>query len=178
MTLLGGAVHVFRGCVHVIEATSFCANGGLPQSATLANKGALYLENPSCPTQVNDSYFEGNQVPLDGGAVQVQSAVRGLLPLISNCIFHRNHAQRFGGALAITSVTGQLLVKDSIFDQNTACMGGGAASFVSTAQIALSRCELKGNSAVLQGCQDVGSAAWSMGHGGAIYHVRSSGSGV
>lgn len=172
MTILGGAVHVFRGCIHAVVNTSFCANGGLPLSTMLANKGALYFENPACLTHVNGSYFEGNQVPLDGGAIQVQSAVRGLLPDITSCTFERNHAQRFGGAIAVSSVTGDLTVRDCVFHENSACSGGGAASFVSTAHVTVERCLFTDNSAIIQGCQGQQDRAWSPGHGGAILHVR------
>ena len=141
-------------------------------SRVLAPKGALYFESPSCATAVNASYFEGNQVPLDGGALKVQSAVRNVMPVVSNCAFVLNHAQRLGGAVDVASVTGHMLVQDSVLSQNTACSGGGAVAFTSTAGVTLSRCVLTHNSVVAQGCSTQSPGIWSMGRGGAVFHVR------
>jgi hypothetical protein len=71
MTLLGGAVHVFRSCLRRVELCAFCSNTGLPEASNLASRGALYIESPECVTNVTMTRFEANVVPLDGGAVQV-----------------------------------------------------------------------------------------------------------
>jgi hypothetical protein len=71
MTILGGTVHIFRGCIRNITDSIFCYNAGVPKATTLAPKGALFIESPSCALQLETSYFEGNVVPLDGAALQV-----------------------------------------------------------------------------------------------------------
>jgi hypothetical protein len=71
--VVGGTVHVFRGCLQSISDSTFCYNSGIPKVDTLAARGALYTESPTCALALNSSYFEGNEVALDGAAVQVCS---------------------------------------------------------------------------------------------------------
>ena len=71
-TIIGGTVHVFRSCIRAITACAFCHNAGVPVLQTLAAKGALYVESPTCELAVNSTLFEGNEVALDGGALQVR----------------------------------------------------------------------------------------------------------
>jgi microcystin-dependent protein len=73
LTLLGGTVHVFTSCIASISNCTFCNNAGLPRTPALAPRGALYIESPTCGTNVTNSLFEGNAVPLDGGALQVRN---------------------------------------------------------------------------------------------------------
>jgi Chlamydia polymorphic membrane protein (Chlamydia_PMP) repeat len=104
--------------------------------------------------------------------LQVQSAVDGTMPLVNRCIFSDNHAQRYGGAILVKSVTGEMIIQNSIFDGNTACVGGAAAAFLSTGSVQVHNCTFGFNYAVLQGCSRDDRQAWSMGEGGAIMHVR------
>jgi hypothetical protein len=104
--------------------------------------------------------------------VQVQSAVDGTMPVVQSCVFSKNHAQRYGGAMLVKSVTGEMMMYDSIFDGNTACEGGAAAAFSSTSAIQMKNCIFAFNYAVLSGCGLDSSLTWSMGQGGAIMHVR------
>jgi hypothetical protein len=108
-------------------------------------------------------------------AVQVQSAVRGVMPTISKCIFVGNHAKRNGGAVDITSVTGDLVIEFSVLEGNTACAGGGAAAFTSTARVLVRGCTFANNSVIVRGCDNFAPRAWSKGVGGALFHVRSPG---
>jgi hypothetical protein len=66
-------VHVFRSCINSIEDCAFCGNAGLPLATSLAPRGALYVESPNCALNLTRSYFDGNVVPLDGGAMQVRA---------------------------------------------------------------------------------------------------------
>lgn len=104
---------------------------------------------------------------------QVLSAVDGTMPVIHGSIFTGNHAQRYGGAALVKSVTGDLDIHDSIFRDNTACQGGAAATFQSASTVRVARCTFARNNAVLLGCSssDQG-GTWSLGDGGAIMHVR------
>jgi hypothetical protein len=68
---LGGTVHVFRGCVELVLMSAFCSNGGVPVLSSLASRGALFVESPSCAMHLNSTVFIDNEAPLDGGAVQV-----------------------------------------------------------------------------------------------------------
>lgn len=72
--VVGGTVHVFRGCLQSISDCTFCYNSGIPKMDTLAARGALYIESPTCALALNSSYFEGNEVALDGAAMQVCSS--------------------------------------------------------------------------------------------------------
>ena len=71
-TIIGGTVHVFRSCVRAITACAFCHNAGIPVLQSLAAKGALYIESPTCELALNSTRFEDNEVALDGGAVQAR----------------------------------------------------------------------------------------------------------
>ena len=85
-TLLGGTVHVFRSCVRSIEDCAFCLNAGVPLATNLAPRGALYVESPDCALNLTRSYFEANEVLLDGGAMQARAA-RKLLTAIADGTF-------------------------------------------------------------------------------------------
>ena len=104
--------------------------------------------------------------------LQVQSAVRGVMPIIKECVFRGNHAQRSGGAIGGKSLTGDLVIARSVLVGNTACAGGGGVAFTSTARVTLRQCMLAGNSAVVQGCAADRPAEWAAGQGGAVLHVR------
>jgi hypothetical protein len=67
---IGGTVHVFRGCIQHVIHSAFCRNGGVPIVPSLASRGAMFLESPSCATSLNSSLFEENEADLDGGALQ------------------------------------------------------------------------------------------------------------
>jgi hypothetical protein len=205
LIVLGGTLHVFRGCIEEIYDSIFCGNGGLQYADVVGTKGALYIESPSCGLQLNRTFFGWNSVQLHGGAVQVhyshatridlyrkrggsaptlfttctalqiQSAVQGTTPVINSCIFQYNHAGRMGGALHAQSVTGSLLITRSIFDRNTACEGGGAVAFVSTSHTELKNCIVARNSAVIRGCRPYARNDWSLGKGGGVWQVLSSG---
>jgi hypothetical protein len=83
-TVVGGTVHVFRGCIRSILDCTFCYNGGIPKIDGLAARGALYIESPTCALMLNSSYFEGNEVALDGAALQVcHQAMQRCLPYYS-----------------------------------------------------------------------------------------------
>ena len=104
--------------------------------------------------------------------VQVQTAVRGVMPYISQCVIRGNHAQRSGGAVSVRSVTGDLVIADSVLHSNTACKQGGAAAFSSTARVTLQGSLVANNTAVLQGCAHKRAKQWAAGNGGGIFHVR------
>jgi hypothetical protein len=104
--------------------------------------------------------------------LQVQSAVRDVMPYISKCVFLRNHAQRSGGAISIRAVTGDAVISQSVLAGNTACVSGGAAAFMSTARVTLQGCTVANNSVVLQGCSAAEPHAWAAGDGGGVHHVR------
>jgi len=190
---LGGTVHSYSACLRRFEGNRLCFNAGVPSSPRLAPKGALYVGNPQCPLTVTTSFFFGNAVPMDGGAIlvraaphvggslqdgldhhppQIRSAVAESTPTIENCVFVGNHANGVGGAVSLQSVTGPFEIRGSVLHGNTACKGGAAAAFSATAAISLVALSMSSNSVVAQGCIGVPAAEWSSGRGGAVYQVR------
>lgn len=103
--------------------------------------------------------------------LQVQSAARGVMPVVDSCLFVRNHAQRAGGAMDVRSVTGDLLAHGTVMHSNTACSAGGAVALTSVAKVVLQRCLIWNNSALVQDCQRSAPGVLSRGHGGGISHV-------
>jgi len=117
----------------------------------------FYLNAPGqMPVKLSELTFTGGRASGRGGAIlNVDEALT-----IDNCVFRSNTASEAGGAVGLGRAVSNLIIRGSVFTNNTAADGG--ALFVSNGStLVLDASTLDGNKAV--------PTASSTGSGGAIY---------
>ena len=146
---IGGAVYISGGRVDIRESI-FIANTAVETGGAVAgygtvnitgctfqiniasSGGGLHLYNHYYGTtaNINGSDFIGNIATVKGGALYVSNSYEGSTPLaITACKFSNNSATD-GGAMLISSVVGNISIKDNVFINNRAEFEGGAMHLV------------------------------------------------
>jgi predicted outer membrane repeat protein len=132
----GGAIFMVLGLAE-IHTSDFVDNRGF-------NGGAMYLDNIT-EVRVARSVLYRNAADQTGGAVCLKNcgdSPNGLDGV--NTLFDRNSALGDGGAIL---TDGPVTLANSIFDTNTASLGGGAIDFIQTSDGDLRNCTFSGNDA-------------------------------
>lgn len=118
----GGAISLLNGMANVtIVNCSFNDNYALEEGGAL-EINALKTYNVRYHANVIDSIFNGNAAKCGGAIIAGDSN-------ITNCVFISNRAESFGGAVFVNetflgeAITDQTIIKNSIFDGNTAQKG-------------------------------------------------------
>ena len=124
-------------------------NCTLANSTSEKNGGAIYNAGK---LTVIDSIFENNTASKNGGAIFTQSAGIGIIPslYINNSSFRNNDAEGSsnygGGAIYVQQASDDLLIENSIFEENTCYdYGGGAIEIAQTNAAKINNCTFINN---------------------------------
>ncbi len=129
----------------LIDGCRFVENNG-----NVAQQSGGGFQLRTCVGRITNCIFEGNSnIGSGGGGIMNTSRLT-----IEGCVFRSNHADRFGGALHITT-NNTVTILNCLFTQNTAGIDGGAIGHSAVATTDISFCTFIENEAT--------------GLGGAIY---------
>jgi predicted outer membrane repeat protein len=118
------------------------SNGFFARNVAQNLGGAVYLLNVETVTLIG-LYFNDNVASVDGGALAIYGDTQSDLSeeetilsslLISNSYFGSNQVQRKGGAIYGNNIF-HLLIQNSIFDRNSALLGGAVSTASTTGNI-------------------------------------------
>ena len=126
-------------------------NCTLANSKSDKNGGAIYNAGN---LNVIDSIFENNTAAKNGGAIFTQNAGIGITPslYVNNTVFRNNDAggnsNYGGGAIYVQQASDDLVIENSIFEENTCHdYGGGAIEIAQTNAAKINNCTFINNTA-------------------------------
>ncbi len=136
-----GAINLISTVPATIKNASFLNN-------TVSAGGAAIMVQNGASATVTDCVFDGNQAGADGGAIVV---VSGGKLTADNCQFENNKTTGNGGVLNASGKSkGDIVVKNSTFNNNSANKGG-AATVATGFHLSLENCTMSGNKANSEG---------------------------